>query len=85
VFHILSHATFKASLFMAAGIVDHETGARDMRKLHGLRKYMPWTGRRVVTQRLPVKLIRGLELLAPAPPEPPRQRRATCWGSDLSN
>lgn len=43
VFHILNHATFKASLFMAAGIVDHETGARDMRKLHGLRKYMPWT------------------------------------------
>jgi multicomponent K+:H+ antiporter subunit A len=32
VFHILNHATFKASLFMAAGIIDHESGSRDMRR-----------------------------------------------------
>jgi len=44
VFHILNHATFKASLFMAAGIIDHETGSRDMRQLNGLWKSMPWTG-----------------------------------------
>jgi multicomponent K+:H+ antiporter subunit A len=44
VFHILNHATFKASLFMAAGIIDHETGSRDMRQLNGLMKYMPITG-----------------------------------------
>jgi multicomponent K+:H+ antiporter subunit A len=43
VFHILNHATFKASLFMAAGIIDHETGSRDMRRLHGLWRYMPLT------------------------------------------
>jgi multicomponent K+:H+ antiporter subunit A len=43
VFHIINHATFKASLFMAAGIVDHEAGTRDMRKLNGLWKYMPYT------------------------------------------
>jgi multicomponent K+:H+ antiporter subunit A len=43
VFHIINHATFKASLFMAAGIIDHETGTRDMRILNGLAKYMPWT------------------------------------------
>ena len=43
VFHILNHATFKASLFMAAGIIDHETGTRDMRRLGNLRRYMPWT------------------------------------------
>ncbi len=43
VFHIMNHATFKASLFMAAGIIDHEAGTRDMRKLHGLWKYMPYT------------------------------------------
>lgn len=43
VFHIINHATFKASLFMAAGIIDHETGSRDMRKLAGLWKYMPHT------------------------------------------
>jgi len=44
VFHILNHATFKASLFMAAGIIEHETGSRDMRQLSGLWKYMPITG-----------------------------------------
>lgn len=43
IFHIANHATFKASLFMAVGIIDHETGTRDVRKLSGLRKYMPFT------------------------------------------
>ncbi len=43
IFHIINHATFKASLFMAAGIIDHETGSRDMRRLNGLWKYMPHT------------------------------------------
>ncbi|MHB1348922.1 MAG: monovalent cation/H+ antiporter subunit A [Desulfobulbaceae bacterium] len=42
-FHIINHATFKASLFMAAGIIDHETGTRDMRLINGLAKYMPYT------------------------------------------
>ena len=44
VFHILNHATFKASLFMAAGIIDHETGTRDIRQLNGLFRHMPRTG-----------------------------------------
>jgi multicomponent K+:H+ antiporter subunit A len=43
VFHILNHATFKASLFMAAGIIDHETGTRDIRRLSGLYRFMPIT------------------------------------------
>ena len=43
VFHIINHATFKASLFMAAGIVDHESGTRDIRRLSGLRHAMPVT------------------------------------------
>ena len=43
VFHILNHATFKAALFMTAGIIDHETGTRDMRRLGGLLRFMPWT------------------------------------------
>ncbi|MEO8346611.1 MAG: monovalent cation/H+ antiporter subunit A [Betaproteobacteria bacterium] len=42
-FHILNHAAFKASLFMAAGIIDHETGSRDMRQLNGLWHFMPIT------------------------------------------
>jgi multicomponent K+:H+ antiporter subunit A len=43
IFHTVNHATFKASLFMAAGIIDHETGTRDMRKLSGLFRFMPIT------------------------------------------
>ncbi len=41
VFHILNHATFKGSLFMIAGIIDHESGTRDIRKLGGLMTLMP--------------------------------------------
>jgi len=49
VFHIINHAIFKASLFMAAGIIDHETGCRDMRQLNGLFKYIPWTASLAMT------------------------------------
>jgi multicomponent K+:H+ antiporter subunit A len=45
VFHTMNHATFKASLFMAAGIIDHETGTRDIRRLSGLNRFMPFTAR----------------------------------------
>jgi len=48
VFHILNHAAFKAGLFMSAGIVDHETGTRDMRKLGGLLALMPVMGLLVI-------------------------------------
>ena len=41
IFHLINHATFKGSLFMIAGIVDHETGTRDIRKLGGLMSLMP--------------------------------------------
>jgi multicomponent K+:H+ antiporter subunit A len=44
VFHMMNHATFKASLFMSVGIIDHETGSRDMRRLDGLLRSMPITG-----------------------------------------
>ncbi len=43
VFHILNHATFKAALFMSAGIIDHEAHTRDIRRLGGLRHLMPIT------------------------------------------
>lgn len=42
-FHILNHVFYKGSLFMIAGIVEHATGTRDIRKLGGLFKYMPIT------------------------------------------
>jgi multicomponent K+:H+ antiporter subunit A len=41
IFHILNHATFKAALFMSAGIVDHATHTRDIRRLGGLAAAMP--------------------------------------------
>ncbi len=43
IFHTMNHATFKASLFMAAGVIDHETGTRDLRRLSGLVRFMPIT------------------------------------------
>lgn len=43
IFHILNHAAFKAALFMNAGIVDHETGTRDIGRLGGLAALMPIT------------------------------------------
>ncbi len=44
VFHILNHATFKAALFMSAGIVDHETHTRDIKRLGGLLWLAPISG-----------------------------------------
>jgi len=52
VFHILNHALFKASLFMAAGIIDHECHSRDLRHLGGLRKLMPITSILALTATL---------------------------------
>ena len=41
--HVLSHATFKAALFMTAGIVDHEAHTRDIARLGGLARHLPRT------------------------------------------
>lgn len=57
--HIINHATFKGSLFMVVGIIDHETGTRDIRKLGGLMSIMPVT--------FTVSLI-GLAAMAGIPP-----------------
>lgn len=43
IFHLMNHATFKGALFMTAGIIEHETGTRDIRKLGGLMALMPLT------------------------------------------
>ena len=42
-FHLFTHAFFKALLFLGAGSVNHATGTFDMRYMGGLRRYMPWT------------------------------------------
>ncbi|WP_264776311.1 hydrogen gas-evolving membrane-bound hydrogenase subunit E [Deinococcus aetherius] len=41
--HLLNHAAFKAALFFVVGIIDHETGTREVPRLGGLRKAMPLT------------------------------------------
>jgi len=43
IFHIINHATFKAALFMSAGIIDHSAHTRDIKRLGGLRHLMPLT------------------------------------------
>ena len=42
-FHLFTHAFFKALLFMGSGSVNHSTGTFDMRLMGGLRQTMPWT------------------------------------------
>jgi len=60
IFHIINHATFKASLFMVAGIIDHECGTRDMRRVNGLLKYMPHTA---VLAMIAASAMAGVPLL----------------------
>src|SRR5579871_2595673 len=44
IFHLMTHAFFKGLLFLAAGSVIHAVGGeQDMRKMGGLRSYIPWT------------------------------------------
>ncbi|TCR93228.1 putative monovalent cation/H+ antiporter subunit A [Rhizobium sp. BK376] len=43
VLYLVAHSLFKGALFMVAGIIDHETGTRDITKLRGLRNAMPLT------------------------------------------
>jgi len=42
--HVLNHALFKGMLFLGAGAVLHATGTREMDRLGGLWRTMPWTG-----------------------------------------
>ena len=42
-FHLFTHAFFKALLFLGAGSVNHATGTFNMRYMGGMRRHMPWT------------------------------------------
>lgn len=42
-FHLFTHAMFKALLFLCAGSIIHAIGSNEMSAMGGLRKYMPWT------------------------------------------
>ncbi len=56
---LLVHALYKGTLFMMAGNIEKKTGTRDIRKLGGLFKYMPFAG---------VIMIMALVSMAGIPP-----------------
>jgi len=43
-YHVASHAAFKSLLFLGTGTVLHATGERNLGRLGGLMRFMPWTG-----------------------------------------
>ena len=49
---LLAHALYKGSLFLVAGIIDHETGTREVNNLGGLRSAMPITAAAAVLAAL---------------------------------
>ena len=62
IFHLMTHAFFKGLLFLAAGSVIHGIGGeQDMRKMGGLRRYMPWT---FLTMTIATFTIAGIPPLA---------------------
>jgi hydrogenase-4 component B len=56
-FHTLNHAVFKALLFLGAGGVHSETHTRDMEKLGGLARLMPWTAGAFLVGALSISAI----------------------------
>ncbi len=58
-FHLFTHAFFKALLFLGSGSVNHATGTFNMRYMGGLARYMPWT--------YAMMLIGALSLVGVAP------------------
>jgi len=42
-FHLFNHGLFKTALFLGAGEIEMQTGIKDMEKLGGMARLMPWT------------------------------------------
>jgi NADH-quinone oxidoreductase subunit L len=62
IFHLMTHAFFKGLLFLGAGSVIHAVGGeQDMRKMGGLRSYIPWT---FLTMSIATLAISGFPPLA---------------------
>jgi len=61
VFHLMTHAFFKALLFLGAGSVIHGmSGIQDITKMGGLRREMPWTFRTFLVGTLAIAGVPGL-------------------------
>jgi NADH-quinone oxidoreductase subunit L len=61
IFHLYTHAFFKALLFLGAGSVMHAmAGELDIQKMGGLKRYMPWTYWTFVVASLSIAGIPGL-------------------------
>jgi NADH-quinone oxidoreductase subunit L len=62
IFHLMTHAFFKGLLFLGAGSVIHAVGGeQDMRKMGGLKSYIPWT---FLTMLIATAAIAGIPPLA---------------------
>jgi NADH-quinone oxidoreductase subunit L len=61
IFHVMTHAFFKALLFLGSGSVIHAMGGeQDMRKMGGLKKYLPHTSRTYFIGALAIAGVPGL-------------------------
>ncbi len=56
-YHLFTHAFFKALLFLGSGSVIHAIGAQDMRKMGGLARFMPWTAGTILVATLAISGI----------------------------
>ena len=87
IFHLMTHAFFKALLFLAAGSVIHAMGGeQDMRKMGGLRKKIPitfWTMTvaRLRHRRIPSTVPRSSPKTPSSTPHSLRAPAARCSGS----
>ena len=52
IFHLFTHAFFKAALFLGAGSVHHAAGTFNMKYMGGLKRHMPWTYRGMIIASL---------------------------------
>ena len=56
-FHVLNHAVYKGLLFLGAGSVHHATGTRELAKLGGLIRLMPWTALFFIVAALAISAV----------------------------
>jgi hydrogenase-4 component B len=56
-YHVLNHAVYKGLLFLGAGSVQHATGTRELAKLGGLIRSMPWTALFFIVAALAISAV----------------------------